>query len=157
MGFELDDVDRGILELLQEDARHNTAVDIADAVDVTANTVRNRIRRLEEEGAVRGYVPVVDYDRIGKPLHVLVECTAPIHERGELAAEVATLEGVVAVREVMSGRRNLRIELAAADTDEVTATASRLQRRGLDVEAELLVTAERRRPFDHFGTDAVDR
>ncbi|WP_293026987.1 Lrp/AsnC family transcriptional regulator [Natronococcus sp.] len=60
---ELDEVDRAILYLLQEDARFNSAADIAGKVDVTANTVRNRIQRLEERGIIRGYIPLIDYEQ----------------------------------------------------------------------------------------------
>ncbi|QSW97904.1 Lrp/AsnC family transcriptional regulator [Haloterrigena alkaliphila] len=156
MGFELDDIDRGILHRLQEDARHTTATDIADDVGVTANTVRNRIQRLEDEGIVAGYVPLIDYERTEKSLHVVVECSVPIHERGEQAASALEIDGVVAVRELMTGHRNLRVDIVAEDTDQITAAVSRLQRAGLEVEVEELLKAEYRQPFNHFGTDAVE-
>lgn len=59
---ELDELDRGILHCLQEDARNNSAADIAEKVGVTANTVRNRIQRLEEEGVIQKYTPIIDYE-----------------------------------------------------------------------------------------------
>ncbi len=151
MGLELDAVDREILHLLQQDARHNTATDIAEHVDVTANTVRNRIQRLEEAGVIAGYLPVIDYERTEKSMHMVVQCTVPIDERGEFAAEALEVEGVVAVREVMTGHRNLRIDLVAGDTDEITAAVSRLQRQGMDVEEQELIKAEHVQPFGHFA------
>lgn len=157
MGFELDDVDRRILHRLQDDARHTTAADIAGDVGVTANTVRNRIQRLEDEGVIAGYVPLIDYERTEKAMHMVVQCTAPIHERGDRAATALELEGVVAVRELMTGERNLRIDVVAEDTDEITAIVSRLQRAGLEVREEELVKAEYRQPFDHFGSDALEK
>lgn len=156
MGFELDDIDKGILHWLQDDARHTTAADIAGDVGVTANTVRNRIQRLEDEGVIRGYVPLIDYERTAKSMHMVVECSAPIHERGELAAVALEIDGVVGVRELMTGHRNLRVDIVAEDTDEITTAVSRLQRAGLDIEEEELIKAEYHQPFDHFGADAVD-
>lgn len=153
----LDDVDRGILHLLQDDARHNTATEIADAVGVTANTVRNRIDRLEEDGIVKGYVPIVDYEQAGMGIHMLVQCTVPILERGELAKQALSIEGVVSVREVMTGQKNVRIELVGDDTDAITTAVSSLQEQGLEVEEEELVKREYVQPFDHFGDGAVDR
>lgn len=50
--YELDEVDRGILYLLQKDARHNTNKEIGDAVGVSPGTVRNRIENLEEAGVI---------------------------------------------------------------------------------------------------------
>ncbi|MDS0473852.1 Lrp/AsnC family transcriptional regulator [Natrinema sp. 1APR25-10V2] len=156
MGLELDEVDRGILHHLQQDARHNTATDIAGDVDVTANTVRNRIRRLEDAGVIKGYVPIIDYERTGKSMHMVVQCTVPIHERGAFAAAALEIDGVVAVREVMTGHRNLRIDLVAADTDEITAAVSQLQQQGIEVDEQELLKAEYLQPFDHFGTNTGD-
>lgn len=53
----LNDVDRAILQLLQRDARHLTAVDIAEKVGVSDGTVRNRIRALEERDIIEGHRP----------------------------------------------------------------------------------------------------
>ncbi|MXV63536.1 AsnC family transcriptional regulator [Natronorubrum sp. JWXQ-INN-674] len=154
--IELDDVDRGILHRLQGDARHTTATDIAGEVGVTANTVRNRIQRLEDEGVISGYVPLINYERTAKSMYMSVQCTVPIHERGELAARALEFDGVVAVRELMTGHRNLRVDIVAEDTDEITTTVSSLQRAGLDIEGEELIKAEYRQPFDHFGTTTTD-
>ena len=156
MGFEFDAVDRGILQRLQADARHTTATDIAGDVGVTANTVRNRIQRLEEAGVITGYVPVIDYERTEKSMHVSVLCTVPVHKRAERATAALSIDGVVGVRELMTGSRNLRVDIVAGDTDEITAAVSRLEKAGLDVEGEQLVKAEHRQPFDHFGTDVDD-
>ncbi|WP_408959376.1 Lrp/AsnC family transcriptional regulator [Natrinema sp. 74] len=156
MGLELDEIDRGILHHLQRDARHNTATDIAADVDVTANTVRNRISRLEEAGVIKGYVPIIDYERTEQSMHMVVQCTVPIHERGEFAEAALDIDGVVAVREVMTGHRNLRIDLVAADTDEITAAVSQLQQQGIEVDEQELLKAEYLQPFDNFGSDALD-
>ncbi|MGQ3411884.1 Lrp/AsnC family transcriptional regulator [Natrinema sp. LN54] len=156
MGLELDAVDRRILHLLQQDARHNTATDIAESVDVTANTVRNRIRRLEDAGIIKGYVPVIDYEQTDKSMHMVVQCTVPIHERGAIAQTALGIDGVVGVREVMTGHRNLRIDLVAGDTDEITAAVSRLQQQGIEVEEQELLKAEYLQPFDHFGLSPAD-
>lgn len=54
MGRDLDDVDRSILYMLQQDARNSTAQDIADRAGVSASTVRNRIDQLEADGIIEG-------------------------------------------------------------------------------------------------------
>jgi len=57
----LDEVDRGILFVLQQDARNTTIAEIADEVEVSSSTVRNRIDRLEDEGVIEGYYPKINY------------------------------------------------------------------------------------------------
>lgn len=56
----LDEVDRGILYVLQQDARNTTISEIASEVDVSASTVRNRIDDMEAEGIIEGYYPKID-------------------------------------------------------------------------------------------------
>lgn len=48
MRRDLDDVDRSVLYVLQQDARGTTAQEITDQVEVSASTVRNRTETLED-------------------------------------------------------------------------------------------------------------
>ena len=50
----VDSLDRAILSFLRESARA-PYVEIAKGVGVTERTVRTRIKRLEDEGVIRGY------------------------------------------------------------------------------------------------------
>jgi len=38
---------------------------LGDELDVSVTTVSNHIRDLEDEGVIRGYTPIVDYDKLG--------------------------------------------------------------------------------------------
>jgi DNA-binding Lrp family transcriptional regulator len=104
----LDDVDRAILHLLQRNARDLTPVDVAERLPVSDGTVRNRIARLEERGVATGYVPLID-DAAGFPLQIVFVCTARITDRPVVATATLGIEGVVNVRETMTGRRNVRV------------------------------------------------
>lgn len=147
----IDEVDRGILHLLQQDARNNSAADIATSVDVTPNTVRNRIRRLEERGVIEGYCPLINYERAGYQIKVLMICTAPVPEREALAKEAIDLSRVIHVRELMTGHRNLLVTAVASESQSMTEVASRLHNIGLEIEEEKLVKNDHARPFSHFG------
>ncbi|MCO8244599.1 MULTISPECIES: AsnC family transcriptional regulator [unclassified Haladaptatus] len=151
----LDDVDRGILHLLQEDARNMTTTEIGDAVGVSASTVGNRLQRLEEAGVIRGYHPQIDYHEAGFPLRVLFICTAPIPEREELAAEALDASGVVNVKEIMVGVQNLHVEAVATTREDATEVSKQLDDMGLDVVDQLLVKDEHMQPYDHFGQKDV--
>ena len=153
---ELDDVDRGILHKLQEDARNNTAADIADAVDVAPNTVRSRIEKLEARGVIQGYHPHIDYEQAGYSLRDVFVATVPISERAAYAEKALGIEGTIGATEVLSGRRNLLVEAVAADSDDLTRIASSLEAIGIDIEDELFLKSARVQPFDNFGIDVVD-
>ena len=59
MTAQLDDIDRQILDLLQRDARMTNAA-IAAEVGLTAPSVFERVRKLEQRGVIRGYTINID-------------------------------------------------------------------------------------------------
>jgi Lrp/AsnC family transcriptional regulator, leucine-responsive regulatory protein len=60
----LDDRDLAIVAALQADARA-TYADVAAAVGLSASAVHERVRKLERQGAIRGYAAVVDPEALG--------------------------------------------------------------------------------------------
>lgn len=151
--IELDEVDRGILHMLQENARETTAAEMGEAVGVSASTVRNRIARLEDAGVIRGYLPDIDYERAQYQLHVMLRCHAPVQNRSDLTEAALDLEGVVTVREMLTGGHNLHIEAVGTDSgavDRITAGATDL---GLEIESVDVIKTVRVQPFDHFGVE----
>jgi len=147
---DLDDVDRCILYSLQEDARRMSASTIADRVDVSARTVRNRIDQLEASGVISGYRLDVDYESAGYQLHTMVVCTAPIAERGEIARDAADVHGVVNVREIMTGDQNLLVEVVGTDGDDLSRITSDLNALGLHVNDEDIIRNEYDSSFHAF-------
>jgi DNA-binding Lrp family transcriptional regulator len=149
----LDDLDRAILGALQRDARHTSSGDIAEEMDVSASTVRKRIKRLESEGIITGYHASVDYEAAGYPLYMHLVCTAPIPERAELATRALSVPGVVDIREIATGTDNVLVTAVASDSEELTATARRLVELGLTITEEELVRGDREVAFDGFVDD----
>ena len=60
----LDDLDRSILEELNVDARRSHR-EIAHRLKVSPTTVSARVARLEGQGVIRGYVPLLDDEQLG--------------------------------------------------------------------------------------------
>ena len=60
----LDALDRSILEELNIDARRSHR-EIAHRLKVSPTTVSSRVARLEEEGVIRGYIPLLDDQQLG--------------------------------------------------------------------------------------------
>ena len=146
----LDGVDRGILFLLQEDARNTTIAEIAAEVDVSNSTVRNRIERLEETGVIEGYFPKINYERANYPLHVLFVCSAPADKREELALTALDRRGVVDVREMLTSTRNIYIEVVATNTRDLAEITSDLTSLGFSLESSEIVTNHYTRPWGEF-------
>lgn len=151
----LDELDFGILHLLQEDARHTSPVDMEDRLPVSDTTIRNRIEKLEERGIIEGYVPLIDYEKAGFPLRVKFACTAPVQERSSLAEEALQLSHVVDVEEMLSARENIRILVVTNHAENLHDVTSRIDALGLTIERESLLRRIHRRPFNHFGEQMV--
>lgn len=150
-GPSLDELDFGILHLLQEDARHQTPVDMADELPVTDNTVRNRIEKMESQGVIQGYVPVIDYERAGFPIRLQFTCTAPVDERSAIAEEALTIPHVVRVEEMLTAQNNVQILAITREAEALNEISSRIDGLGVTIENESLQRRMLYRPFNHFG------
>lgn len=150
--YELDATDRKLLSLLQENARY-TATELAAELGVSDNTVHNRMERLEDAGVVTGYTATVDNERVGFSLYFSFVCTARISERSEVAEEIMRVPQVTEVTELMTGHRNLLVNVYAATDEEVTAIARRLDELDLEINDENLVRAEHSKPIDYEAVE----
>lgn len=146
----LDGVDRAILYALQRDARASPN-EIARRVDVSGNTVRNRIGKLEEAGVITGYTAKIDYNRTSLQLHYRFICTARVSRRDELAPEALDIPGVIGVETLMTGERNVLVEALGTDNDDITSIASELDRLGLQVNEEFLIREQLSHPLHYFA------
>lgn len=154
--MKLDDTDKGILYLLQQDARRITTKEMAERVGVSASTVRNRIERMEERDIIRGYQPDVDYDEAGLQLHVEMICSAPNPRRAEFAKAARDVDGVVAIREVLNGNENVQIDAVGTNSDDVARITDELSDIGLDVVNTKIIKDTHVQPFNHFGEHVVE-
>ena len=60
----LDKIDRKLLALLQEDCTLSLQA-LADAVNLTTTPCWKRLKRLEDEGILRGRVALLDAEKMG--------------------------------------------------------------------------------------------
>jgi Lrp/AsnC family leucine-responsive transcriptional regulator len=62
----LDEKDREILGMLMDDAKVS-AKEIGAKIDSPITTVYSRIKRLEDSGVIKGYKPILDAGKLGRP------------------------------------------------------------------------------------------
>jgi DNA-binding Lrp family transcriptional regulator len=94
----LDPTDRRLLALLQANAKA-TMKELAAALGLTVTPVYERIRRLEREGAIKGYRAVLDREQLGLPFMALCEVQLKEHTRTyirQFEEEIQTLPEVTA-------------------------------------------------------------
>ena len=145
----LDAIDYAILYHLQQDGRKQIT-DIADAVDVSDNTVRNRIQNLEDEQAIQGYQVNINYDEADIQHHYLFVCSARVSKREELAEEARQHSGVIEVITLMTGKSNVYVIGVGNEKDDMTDLAYDIDDLGLEIEREHLIRAHIRQPYDGF-------
>jgi DNA-binding Lrp family transcriptional regulator len=156
---ELDSVDRAIIYYLQQDARRTSSSDMAKKLDLSSSTVRTRLNTLEENGIIRGYHVDIDYDLAGYPLYTKIICTAPITRRDELANAAREVHGVTAVREIMTGKRNVYVNAIGQNHDDLNRIAEELDAVGLDIVDEQIIRDEYVCPYHGFiepDVEAID-
>ncbi|MBX0297653.1 Lrp/AsnC family transcriptional regulator [Haloarcula nitratireducens] len=159
MGRDLDDVDRSILYLLQQDARNKTAQEIGDTAGVSASTVRNRIEQLEQDGIIKGYHPEVDYEAANLPLQVTFVISAPPTELKQYLEDIRAIQGVIDVREMLTGRRNMHVDVVGTSTSDITRITDAIHDIGVKIESSEMMRRRHVQPFNHFflqGTEETD-
>ena len=68
----LDKVDRNILEILQKDGRISN-VKLAQTINLSPTPCLERVKRLEKENYIKGYVALLDSDLLGSALVSFIE------------------------------------------------------------------------------------
>ncbi len=150
MGRDLDDVDRSILYLLQRDARNTTAQEIADTAGVSASTVRNRIDQLEADGIIKGYHPEIDYEAANLPLQVTFVISVPPTDIRDISEQIRGIQGVIDVREMLTGRRNVHVDVVGTTTSEITRITDAIHDIGVEIESSEMLRRRHVQPFNHF-------
>lgn len=150
MGRDLDDVDRSILYMLQQDARNSTAQDIADRAGVSASTVRNRIDQLEADGIIEGYHPEINYEAANLPLQVTFVISASPMKLEAYSESLRGIQGVIDVREMLTGRRNLHVDVVGTSTTDLTRITDAIHELGVEIESSEMMRRRHVQPFNHF-------
>jgi DNA-binding Lrp family transcriptional regulator len=151
MTFRIDATDERILYHLATDARHTSAPDIAAELDVSPPTVRNRIRRLEEQQVIQGYHAHIDYERVGGRLTNLFTCSTTGTDRERFAHRILAIPGVINVKEVMTGREDLHVVAVCRDTDDISRIARDIKATGVEIEDEDLIHRQHFAAYHPFG------
>jgi len=116
----LDAKDEKILGLLVENGR-KSVVEISDDLDLPRATVQERLKRLVESGAIRRFVAIPDYSKIGKQvtayIFVSFRSDGNISQR-KLAEDMSKIPGVYEVA-VISGEWDMLLKVRAGSVEDI--------------------------------------
>jgi Lrp/AsnC family transcriptional regulator, leucine-responsive regulatory protein len=136
--MSIDEIDLRILDMLQRNGKLSQAR-IAGAVGLTTPSVNERIKKMERHGMIRGFVALLDHEKMGLPLTAYVDVCLE-HPRFEKAF-VDDLEKLLAVQEChyLAGEFGYRLKVKAADPG---ALADFLQRRIMGIKGVTRIQAQ---------------
>ncbi|NPV67954.1 MAG: Lrp/AsnC family transcriptional regulator [Anaerolineae bacterium] len=75
----LDDTDYRILELLQTNGRMSNA-DLARQLKLSPPAIHARLRRLENQGVIREYVTLLDWEQLGYDMLCFINVAIQVHQ-----------------------------------------------------------------------------
>ena len=116
---ELDATDKGILTLLQKDARL-THKELAHKLNKSVTPIHIRVRRLQEAGYITQYTAVLDAKKIGKGLTIFAQIQLKEHHKNALTTfmeEATELDEVLECYH-MTGKFDFILKIVLSDMDE---------------------------------------
>jgi len=69
--YPFDELDISVLEELEKNARQSVAT-LAMRINSPNSTVRDRIKRMQRAGVIRGYTVLLDHEQLGFPIKAVV-------------------------------------------------------------------------------------
>lgn len=93
---KLDDKDLKLLRLLQNNAKL-TVKELAKEINLSPSPVFERVKRLEQEGYIKGYAAVLDAEKLNRGFTVFCQIKLKIHDRSvgyDFVKEILEIEEV---------------------------------------------------------------
>ncbi|MBX3568324.1 MAG: Lrp/AsnC family transcriptional regulator [Rhizobiaceae bacterium] len=113
---EFDEIDVRILDALQRDSRL-TVEQLGEKAGLSPSPAARRVRLLEQAGVIRGYVAVLDQEKIGLPISVFASIKLERQREEELdrfQAAVARWPEIVECY-LMTGQRDYLLRIVVKD------------------------------------------
>ncbi|ARC21118.1 Lrp/AsnC family transcriptional regulator [Vibrio parahaemolyticus] len=125
----MDKIDRQLLHLIQKDATLTTA-ELADQVGLSASPCARRLKRLEQEGVIRGYRAMISRGAVGIAMTVFVEVSLNNHQASsidEFETAIVDMDEVISCH-VVSGAYDYLLEVVSKDLPGYESFTRKLQR-----------------------------
>lgn len=114
--MQVDDTDRKLLRLLQDDATRSVA-ELAELANMSSGPVWRRLVKLEAAGVIRGRKIEIDYSKLGYTVLVFLRITLDKTQGNafdEFITEARKIPEVEAIQTLL-GRVDIRMDVRARD------------------------------------------
>jgi Lrp/AsnC family transcriptional regulator for asnA, asnC and gidA len=136
-------IDESIIRQLNHNAKATTGT-IAKKTSIPTTTVHNRIKRMEREGIIKTYVPVLDYAKLGKGITALIFVSVEHKtDQEQLARKLLRVQGIEHAR-IITGGSDIVIEARLSTIDELNTLITKELRKveGVDKTQTMIVLKE---------------
>jgi len=120
----MDDLDRAIIDVLRRDARTPYTA-IADQLDVSEGTVRNRVDHLVESGTIQRFTVTTRTGNVKAMVEISVDVDVDTHQVSDLMAEWDEVDFVWQV----SGEVDVVLVVDAIDTEALNQLITRVRQQ----------------------------
>ena len=115
----IDELDKKIIEYLQEDASQSFK-DIAEKVGKTEATVRRRVKRLTEEELIKKFTIILNDKKLSdKKVKATIKIVPELKTAKEIARKISSLE-IVNDAYLLSGECGIQIKVSASSIETLT-------------------------------------
>lgn len=115
--FLIDELDLKILDILKKDSR-TPFTEIASILGVSDSTIHVRLKKLRDDGVLRGFTVDLDEELLGKKVHGLAMIDVNLGHLEEVVSKLAINKNVVKIYET-HGANDLIVQIDAEDLDEL--------------------------------------
>ncbi|MGH6621025.1 MAG: Lrp/AsnC family transcriptional regulator [Alphaproteobacteria bacterium] len=140
----LDDIDRRLIEALQDDARLSYRA-LGRRIGLSQPAVADRVRRLEEAGVVQGYRVRVDRGSAGLPITAFLRVTCAGDRFQAIHRLARELPAVLECHHV-SGEACFMVKVAEASLAGLERTVERFREHGETVSSVVLSSVVEDKP-----------
>ncbi|MCL2712077.1 MAG: Lrp/AsnC family transcriptional regulator [Methanomassiliicoccaceae archaeon] len=139
----MDELDEHILDLLKKDSRC-PFVDIAEQLKVSEGTIRSRVRRMTDEGIIKGFTIKTSSRNVKAMVEIRIDVNTSTEE---VASNMANQEGVIEVYEV-TGDQDIIAIVDVETSQQLNDIIENVRRND-----NILSTRTRLILKEHFGAD----
>jgi DNA-binding Lrp family transcriptional regulator len=113
-----DDLDLKILQLLQKDAKQ-TYEQIGEKLNRSQSTIRDRIKKMEEDRTILGYSAIVDQERIGIGVDAFLTADIDPTQSNNAMVALFSMDNVSEILH-LTGERKFLLRIKASNNKEFT-------------------------------------
>lgn len=113
----MDRINLRIIRELSLDARVSYSK-LAKKVHLSAPAVAERVKKLEDEGVITGYRPIINLEKLGLPIRALIECEVHKASERKLKALLLLKDEVIKIYNV-TGQTTFIVEVGVTAVSEL--------------------------------------